>query len=56
MRGRRAGGFLLILAGALFLIAAFLDSSRRLLSFVAGGLLIVAGISWLIRARGGSGS
>jgi hypothetical protein len=53
VRGRRAGGFLLILAGVLFLVSGFLTSPRRLLSFVAGGLLIAAGISWLIRAREG---
>jgi hypothetical protein len=49
-RDRRAG-ILLLLAGAAFLLSAYLTYPRRALGFAAGGLFILAGFLRLARAR-----
>ena len=46
-----ATAVLLIVAGALFLVAAALDETGITLRYVAGGLLILAGVLRLLRAR-----
>jgi hypothetical protein len=47
----RNAGFLLVLAGAAFLVAALLNDPRQPLSFVAAGALLFAGILRLWRSR-----
>ena len=50
MRNRRAAGMLFLLAGALFIVAALLEGERRGLRLMAGGVLMLAGVAWLVRA------
>jgi hypothetical protein len=49
-RSRKAA-ILLLLAGAAFLLSAFLDDPRRPLGLVAGGLLLLVGILRFARSR-----
>ena len=51
LRNPRTSGLLLIVAGALFLIAALMEHPTQPLRYLAGGLLLLAGVVHSLRGR-----
>lgn len=51
MDRNRMAGILLVFAGALFFIVAFMENERSALRLIAGGLLCIAGVVRLVRSR-----